>query len=192
MDWSAFAVVLIDVQRDFWTEEMTEVFPNFHENVERLLASSRESGIDVVHLRAKFKADRSDWMVRYRMGSNIPCIEGTPGVEIFPCAGAVDGETVIEKQTFDGFLQPDFAQYLEQNGKRFLLLAGLVTSVCVLTTAAAAAQRGYLVALVDDCCADLPLGHTFTLERYPFIFTRTTSKTFLAEHESWHSQLKAL
>lgn len=190
--WDPFALLLIDVQRDFWTDEMTSAFPEFHDNVERLLATCREERIDVTHLRARFRQDRSDWMVKYLPTGRIPCIEGTPGEAIFPSAREAAGETVVYKNTFDGFLAAGLEDHLQASGRRFLLLAGLVTSVCVLLTAAAAAQQGYLVAVVEDCCADLPSAHAHTLERYPFVFTRTSSRRITADRRAWLAELAAL
>ena len=34
-------------------------------------------------------------------------------------------------------------------------------------------QKGFLAAVVEDCCADEPNAHKQTLERYTFIFERT-------------------
>ena len=188
-DWNPFALLIIDVQRDFWTDEMAAAFPAFEDNVNRLLSFCRAHGIDIVHLRARFEADASDWMIRYHFLDRIPCIDGTPGVELLDCATSLDGEKVIVKQTFDGFLNPALEAYLHANGKRFLLVAGLVTSVCVLLTAAAAAQRGYLVGVVEDCCADKPEAHEHTLGRYPFVFDRTRSDRLTEDRGKWLAQL---
>ncbi len=191
-NWESFALLLIDVQKDFWTERMSQEFSDYEKHVRNLLHVCRQEGIDIVHLRARFQQDESDWMVRYRNLGRIPCIEGTPGVEIFPCAQAEPGEFVIYKQSFDGFHKPALPAYLEKNKKRFLLVAGLVTSVCVLLTAATAAQRGYLVGIVEDCCADKPDAHDHTLRRYPFIFDRTSVDQISANHEKWLADLGQL
>jgi nicotinamidase-related amidase len=188
-DWSPFALLLIDVQKDFWSEKMTATFPDFENNVSGLLATCRSEGMDVVHLRARFKPDKSDWMVKYLFRDGIPCVEGTPGESVFPCASEVPAEPVFYKQTFDGFLNPDLHNHLQVNGKRFLLVAGLVTSVCVLLTSAAAAQRGYLVAVVEDCCADQPEAHRHTLSRYPFVFDRVNATEIVSSLEQWQSLL---
>ena len=169
-NWSPFALLLIDVQHDFWTDDMSCTRSDYEANVTRLLTICRDHGIDVVHLRAAFRSDQSDWMARYRLTGNIPCVEGTPGAEVLPFAVEADGETVIEKQTFDGFMNPTLDDYLAGQGKRILFVAGLVTSVCVLLTAASAAQRGYLVTVIEDCVADAPTAHAHTLARYPFVF----------------------
>ena len=185
-------LLLIDVQQDFWTGGMSQELAGYEKNVSQLLDLCRHEGIDIVHLRARFQEDRSDWMAKYQFLDRIPCIAGTPGVEIFPCAQAEPGEFVIYKQSFDGFHKPALPAYLEKNQKRFLLVAGLVTSVCVLLTAATAAQRGYLVAIVEDCCADKPDAHDHTLQRYPFIFDRTSINQITASHEKWLADLGQL
>lgn len=191
-NWDSFALLLIDVQRDFWTDEMSQEFANYEANIRQLLTVCRDEGIDIVHLRARFQQDESDWMIKYKSSGRIPCIEGTPGVEIFPFAKDEPGEFVIYKQSFDGFHKPALPAYLEKNEKRFVLVAGLVTSVCVLLTAATAAQRGYLVGIVEDCCADSPQAHEHTLQRYPFVFDRTSIDQIVATHDKWQDDLGKL
>jgi nicotinamidase-related amidase len=191
-NWDSFALLLIDVQRDFWKDNMSQSFADYEKNVRRLLHVARHEGIDIVHLRARFQKDESDWMVKYRFLDTIPCIEGTPGVEVFPFAEDQQSEFVIFKQSFDGFLKPALQAYLEKNRKRYLLVAGLVTSVCVLLTAATAAQRGYLVGVVEDCCADSPEAHEHTLQRYPFVFDRVSVKQITSCHDMWLEDIRRL
>jgi nicotinamidase-related amidase len=191
-DWQAFALLLIDVQRDFWPDKLAQSFPAFPSRIAQLLALCRKEGIEIVHLRAGFRPDRSDWMVRYKLRGRIPCVQGTSGIETLPFALAAPGEAVIVKQTFDGFHCPQLAEHLEQAGKRFVLIAGLVTSTCVLFTAASAAQRGFLVAVVQDCCADEPSAHEQTLDRYQFIFDRTVVERIPDCYVEWRAALDRL
>jgi nicotinamidase-related amidase len=190
--WEQFALLLIDVQQDFWNVEMAKSFPRFPHHVTRLLELCRTHGIEVVHLRASFKPDTSDWMVRYRLRGSIPCVEGTPGTETLFFAREEPGERVIVKQTFDGFQNGELLEYLQQKRKRFLLTAGLVTSTCVLFTTVSAAQQGFLTAVVEDCCADEPLAHQQTLDRYRFIFERTTVEAIPEHHAAWLADLERL
>ena len=136
-DWGQFALLLIDVQRDFWSEHTAQSFAHFPTNIARLLTLCRAEGIEIIHLRAVFKPDMSDWMLRYKLRGHIPCVQGTAGVETLPFALDNPGETVITKQVFDGFHNPELLQYLRQKRKRFVLTAGVVTSVCVFLTKAA-------------------------------------------------------
>jgi nicotinamidase-related amidase len=188
-NWDRFALLLIDVQRDFWSERLAPSFPDFPANVARLLALCRRERLEVIHVRASFKPDMSDWMPKYRLRGRIPCVEGTEGVETLPFAMEKPGEVVIVKQTFDAFHNPNLLPYLRRNGKRFLLTAGLITSTCVFLTTASAAQLGLLAAVVEDCCADEPFIHEHTLDRYQFIFDRTTTDAICKDHSKWSAAL---
>jgi len=191
-DWSSFALLLIDVQKDFWPEPVAREFPDLPARIERLLALCRQTGIAVIHLRAGFAPDRSDWMAKYRLTGSVPCIRGTAGAEVLPCAAARPGEPVIEKQSFDGFQTGELLPLLRRQGTRFLLTAGIETSVCVLFTTATAAQMGFLTAVVEDCCADLPEKHHHTLKGYPFIFERVTVDKVADSHVRWTGMLDQL
>ena len=63
-NFSEFAVLLIDVQEDFWTKEIATDFPAFPSKVSQLLKFCRTKGLDIIHLRAGFKKDESDWMLQ--------------------------------------------------------------------------------------------------------------------------------
>lgn len=191
-NWDRFALLLIDVQKDFWTDGMPISFPDYAENVASVLSLCREQGIDIVHLRAQFRKDRSDWMARYLLGDEIPCVEGKAGARVFDYAAEQPDEPVFIKQSFDGFLNEELPAWLSAHNKQYLLMGGLVTSVCVLLTAAAASQRGYLVSVLEDCCADKPEAHVHTLERYPFIFEVTTVDEIVRGRDGWLSQINAL
>lgn len=191
-DWAPFALLAIDLQRDFWSEQVAEHFPGFPTSVAQLLALCRSEGIEVIHLRASFRPDMSDWMVRYKLRGRIPCVQGTDGIEILPFALERPGEVVFLKQSFDGFHNPELPAYLRRKGRQFLLTAGLVTSVCVFLTTASAAQNGFLTAVVEDCCADNPQAHERTLDRYQFIFDRVTVDRILDQHCEWLAALSKL
>lgn len=191
-DWKDFALLLIDVQQDFWAETMTKSFPQFSDNIVKLLDFCRTEGIEVVHLRASFKSDMSDWMVKYKLRGRIPCIQGTPGIETLPFAVEKPDEAIIFKQTFDGFQNPQLIKYLQEKGKRFVLVAGLVTSTCVLFTAVSAAQKGFMVGIIDDCCADEPSIHEKTLDWYKFIFNRSAVDHISDSYDEWKTQLNNL
>jgi nicotinamidase-related amidase len=191
-NWEQFALLLIDVQHDFWPERTARVHPDFPAKIAALLTLCRHEGIEVIHLRASFSADRSDWMPTYLVRGRTPCVEGTAGIEPLAFASAHAGETILHKHTFDGFQNGELEQYLHQRGKRFVLTAGLLTSVCVLLTTASAMQKGFLAAVVEDCCADEPTAHQHTLERYRFIFDRTPVGLITSHYAEWMAALAQL
>src|SRR5947209_8298946 len=107
METTQLALLLIDVQRDFWAPLRSEPrFSSFPANVRTLLATARANRLPVVHTHALFNADGSDWMLFYRPHGrgSIPCIAGTEGACVEEFAAPQDGEPVIRKQTFDAFV----------------------------------------------------------------------------------------
>jgi nicotinamidase-related amidase len=187
--WGRFALVVVDLQRDFWTEEVARTVPELPDRVAALVTFARAEGLTVVHLRARFRSDGSDWIARYRLRNRIPCIDGTPGAATLPFANELPGEPVVTKQSFDGFLGTDLDEVLAQRGARGLLIAGLVTSTCVLFTAATATQRGYLVKVVSDCCSDRHEMHYATLAAYPFVFDTVRSHEIAERRDDWVAEL---
>ncbi|MEQ9668902.1 cysteine hydrolase family protein [Coleofasciculus sp. G2-EDA-02] len=192
-NWQQFALLLIDVQQDFWNPELEQAFPDFQSNIARLLCFCRQEGLEVVHLREVFNPDGSDWLPRYRLRGRAICVRGTPGAEVLSVAAAQSGEMVMEKQTQDGFHHPPLLDYLRSTGKRFVLTAGLVTSVCVLLTAASASQFGFLVTVISDCCADYPESHAIALRRYQgFMLGLARLDELPKRWEEWVAQIEQL
>lgn len=191
--WDDYALILVDVQNDFWSEEVAAAAPWFLDGIESLLGTCRQLGIEVVHVHARFREDRSDWIARYRLRGGIPCVAGTEGAEPLAVAAPQAGERVVLKQSFDAFLGTGLDELLRRTGRQFVLVAGLVTSTCVLLTAATATQLGYLVALVEDCCADRQAFHDRVLRcYYPFMFGMTRSDLLTHDRAEWDEQLGRL
>ena len=195
-DWSYFALLLVDIQQSFWSERGKPDFPDFPANVVHLLTLCRAEGLEVIHVQSRFQPDKSDWMLMYRLRvpvSHHPCIAGQKGAEPVSFAGVKAGEEVVFKQTFDAMYTPYLVSYLRANDKRVILVAGLLTSVCVFFTAISASQLGFFAAVVEDCCADNSLEkHTQTLDAYQFIFERTTVADIPEQHAKWLTALAEL
>ena len=61
---------------------------------------------------------------------------------------------------------PGLEEFLQENGIKSLILAGLSTSGCVLNTAIAASGAEYVVSVISDGCADLVEGkHELVVEK---------------------------
>jgi nicotinamidase-related amidase len=169
MDLRQVALVLIDIQRDFWGPlKGHPEFASFPGNVEVLLSEARSRGLTVVHVSSAFDPDRGNWMLFYRPEGRgeIPCIAGTEGAQIEGFAAPLTGEKTVEKETFDGFMGTDLAEFLEGRGVKAVIIAGLETSVCVLFTATSAYLRRIVPLVVADACADEPSRHEATLRMY--------------------------
>lgn len=86
------------------------------------------------------------------------------------------GEHVLRKTTIGAFASTSIDSLLRALGCEQLYLAGVSTNMCVETTAREAADRGYLVTLVEDACGttheDL---HQVTMRNFQRLFGRVSS-----------------
>lgn len=114
-----------------------------------VLASARGSGLPVIHLRHVWDAPDATFMR-----------PGTTGVEIHPLVAPAEGELVLEKTAPNGFLGTPLHDELVRRGVDDLLVAGMMTSMCVDATVRAASDLGLTVTVVHDACAspDLEFG----------------------------------
>ena len=99
------------------------------------------------------------------------------------------GEHVLRKTTIGAFASTGIDSLLRNLGCEQLYLGGVSTNMCVETTAREAADRGYLVTLVEDACGttheDL---HQVTLRNFQRLFGRVRSTVeALAEMEARHA-----
>jgi nicotinamidase-related amidase len=178
MDTTQLALILVDIQRDFWGPLANEAqFSAFPGNIRTLLDTARAHHLTVVHTQAVFQPEGRDWMLFYRPQGRgaSPCIAGLPGTVIEDFAAPQEGEPVIHKQTFDGFLNTDLESVLRARNIKVVLVAGLVTSVCVLFTATAAYQRRFVPLVVTDACADDPDKHDVALRMYDGLCFRSVT-----------------
>jgi len=70
------------------------------------------------------------------------------------------------KAGFNAFTHTDLDRVLRQRGIENVLVAGMVTSLCVDSTGRAAYELGYGVSILSDCCsARTPIEQEFFCER---------------------------
>jgi nicotinamidase-related amidase len=172
------ALILIDIQRDFWQPlSQHKKYQGFPENVKKLLSFARSKGFTVIHVQSCFKQDKSDWMLFYRPEGrgNVPCIEGTNGVKMETFSAPINEEIIITKQTFDAFINTKLKTYLKEYEVKVALIAGIETSVCVLFTATSAYLNGILPLVVSDACADEPVKHDTILRYYNDLSFKTVT-----------------
>ena len=60
---------------------------------------------------------------------------------------------MIEKHSPNGFIETDLAQQLRSNGIDNLVVAGMMSSMCVDATVRAAVDQGFNATVVHDACA---------------------------------------
>lgn len=144
MDLTHTALLLIDIQNDYFPGgafelEGTEAAAK---NARAALDLFRERGLAVVHVRHE----------SVRPGSTF-FLPGTPGAEIHPLVAPAPGEAVVRKHFPNSFRETDLQAALQALGVERLVVAGMMTLMCVDATVRAAADLGYGVTVLSDACA---------------------------------------
>ena len=159
-------LLLIDIQPEYYTKYIKQIFPRFIENITKLLVFARKNKFRIIHIRVKHDLTKnktvskkkphsfSNWQELYlKMNKNCPTIiSGNP----LPCAQELHNEPVIIKPAFDAFMGTQLHTMIQasKNKKQVIWIAGLMTSICIHHTAHGALIRGYNVHVVVDCCVD--------------------------------------
>jgi nicotinamidase/pyrazinamidase len=151
------AVLIVDVQRDFLpggalaVPRGDEVVPALN----RYLGLARRSRLPVFASRdwhprnhCSFRAQGGPWPEH--------CVAGTPGAEFAPALQLRPDAVVISKATradadaYSAFSGTDLARQLRERGVQRLLVGGLATDYCVLSTVRDALRLGFEVLLLAD------------------------------------------
>jgi nicotinamidase-related amidase len=77
---------------------------------------------------------------------------GTSAVEILDALAPQAGDVVIDKHRYSAFHGTRLAQMLHRRGIRHLVVMGVLTDVCVLTSLFDAYQHDFQLTLVADAC----------------------------------------
>lgn len=94
------------------------------------------------------------WNMFEQMLKTTPQLGDEPE-EIAAPADSADEKTVVRKPGFvSALLSPGLTEALKEKQIGSLILCGLSTSGCVLSTCRAATDAGYLVTVVEDACCD--------------------------------------
>lgn len=150
MDPSTTAVLIIDLQEEYYDEERPWYVPDGDRVLDRcqaLLGAARNTDSTVVHAR---HVSRSAEASVFGWGSeHISVIDD---VEIR------DDEHLITKTTPGCFQDTRLDDILARNGIETVVCAGLLSFVCVDTTAREASARGYNSVYVRDATAGIQVG----------------------------------
>jgi len=166
------AVVNIDWQRDFCGSGGYVDAMGYDLSLTRaglgptaaVLGVVRSLGFCVVHTREGHRPDLSDcppnklWRSQ-RIGAGIGdagpagriLVRGEPGWQIVPEVAPLTGEPVIDKTGKGAFCATELDLVLRTAGVTHLVLTGLTTDVCVLSTVREANDLGYECLLLSDC-----------------------------------------
>ncbi len=132
---SKTAILIMDYQNrqlSFFSEDFQN---ELIARANKVLAKARHDGIPVIY-------------VEVRRG------ERTPETEIHPAVTPKSGEIVLTKSRVGPFSTTKLDEVLKKQGIETLVLMGIATSGCVLSTVRWAADIDYQLIVLSDCCAD--------------------------------------
>jgi len=141
---STTALLLIDIQNDYFPGGAMELVGanEAGEQARGLLAAFRAKALPVVHIQH----------VSIRPGATF-FLPGTKGMEIHESVSPLAGEVIFQKNFPNAFRQTPLVEHLRGAGITNLVIAGMMTHMCVDTSTRAAADLGFACALAQDACA---------------------------------------
>jgi ureidoacrylate peracid hydrolase len=170
------ALIIIDVQNDFCHNQgafskrkvdlshVQKVIPNVIFFTEKC----RQLRLPIIFIRTVHSdwTNSPTWLGRVEgMAEKIPiCLPNSWGAEFYEVEPKTT-DCIVTKHRYSAFTGTDLNLILRSKGIETLLLSGVVTNVCVETTARDGFNLDYHVILVEDCCgAYVPEEHASTLK----------------------------
>jgi len=138
------ALLIIDIQNDY--------FPGGAMALEGAEAAGAKAGAALAACRARKLPVFHVRHLSVRPGATF-FLPGTKGAEIHVSVAPAAGEPVIEKNFPNSFRATDLKERLDRAGVKRLVVAGMMTQMCVDSSVRQAADLGYQVTLLADACA---------------------------------------
>ena len=147
------AVILIDVQREYFDGPLAVKYPPVEDslaNILRAIDAAEAAGIPIA-------------IVEHRAPEGFPVFAaGSEGQRLHPdvAARATDEWKAAVKSVASVFPETDLADWLADNGVDTITLVGYMANNCVLGTAADAEPRGIAVEVLSDATGAIPLSNS--------------------------------
>ena len=149
-------LLLVDIQNEYFPGGKSELVNPLEASLKarQLLDFFRQRQLPLVHIQH----------ISTRPGA-ATFIAGTPGAEIQANVQPAGSEIVIQKHYPNSFRETGLQDCLESLGVQTLVIAGMMTHMCVDATARAAFDLGYTCIVAGDACATKEL--TFEGNKVP-------------------------
>ncbi len=174
------ALLFVDMQRIWCEPNLDPTHPQdadsyYHRrlretvipNQVRILEAGRNAGCNVLHtIIESLTLDGRDRSLDHKL-SDMHVPKGSPEGRVIDALAPVDNEIVLPKTSSGVFNSTNIDYVLRNLNTRYLIIAGVITDQCVDMAVRDAADRGYLVTVVDDACATYsPERHEAALRAY--------------------------
>jgi nicotinamidase-related amidase len=147
------ALLIVDIQNDYFPGGKMPLEGSIEasEKAKLLLAKFREKGFPVFHIQ--------HWSIKPNATFFLP---NTEGAAIHENVRPLPGEIVIQKNFPNSFRQTALLDGLKERSASELVVAGMMTHMCIDATTRAAFDLGFKCTLAHDACAtkSLAFGET--------------------------------
>jgi ureidoacrylate peracid hydrolase len=189
------ALVVIDMQNDFIADEGliaregrdVSGAKEMAEHLPKLIKTARAAGVFVVFVRNVYTSEQNFYLsdvwleqaARKRAGgyTRIPvCAAGSWGGDFYGDVRPEPNDPIVTKHRYSAFYNTDLDTILRANGIRTVVFTGVVTNVCVETSAREAFVRDYYVVVASDgTAAYVQADHDMTLTNIDRFFGEIAS-----------------
>ena len=145
---SRYAIVSTDLQNEFLdggSMSCRRIY-NIIEPLRAMLERARAMGIPVIYVRDSHHRNDPELEIW-----PDHCLEGTWGAQIIEQLTPAQGDYVLKKNYFNGFIGTKLQNTLKKLGTETIIFTGWRTHVCVAQTAIEAFPRGYRIMVAEDC-----------------------------------------
>jgi len=173
------ALLVMDVQNDIVHEDgKYKPFGNpahakernIFDKIEAVLDKAREEDLKVIHVKFGMRDFEAEME-----GCHAPILAAVAGMracdlddwggEIYETFTPIEGEDIVEKNRVDAFIGTNLKDLLDEAGIETLLMTGVATNWVVEATARHAADEGYRVIVLEDCCSSMNQAmHDFSID----------------------------
>jgi ureidoacrylate peracid hydrolase len=187
------ALVVIDMQNDFIADEGliaregrdVSQAKEMAKRLPQLIKTARAAGVFIVFVRNVYSSEPNFYLsdvwleqaARKRAGgyTRIPvCTAGSWGGDFYGEVLPEAQDPIVTKHRYSAFYNTDLDTILRANGIRTVVFTGVVTNVCVETSAREAFVRDYYVVVASDgTAAYAQADHDMTLANIDRFFGET-------------------
>ena len=138
------ALIIVDIQNDYFPggkfeQEGADSSVN---KAEKAIAKFRARQMPIIHIRHENISDTARFF-----------LPDSEGAKIHNSVAPADGEKVILKHFPNSFRETDLEQELQSHGIERVVIAGMMTLMCIDATSRAASDLGFDVIVLNDACA---------------------------------------
>lgn len=138
------ALLLIDIQNDYFPGGAMELVRSPEAGIQagKLLQAFRQKSMPIIHIQH----------ISTRQGAAF-FVPNTKGVDFHESVTPINDETVLQKNFPNSFRETPLLAHLRRQQITQLVIAGMMTHMCIDTTTRAAADLGFQCLLAHDACA---------------------------------------